>query len=119
MEFLIGLAIIIALSELREWRQANRAKNLNRQVRSFARGLTAVTAELKVLEAQLGLVNEKADRGFKEFAEARVIADEAKAFSERASIDLATIVNEYKVNGVPVGVSRRPDRRNFDMVEGL
>jgi hypothetical protein len=37
-------------------------------------------------------------------------------FINKASTDLQTIVNEYEVNGIPLGYDRG---KKFDMVEGL
>jgi hypothetical protein len=119
MELLIALVLIVALGELKEWRQERRAKTLSRQVRAFARALSGIKEEIKVLEGRLGLMSEKADQGAAAFAEARQLSDEARAFADKASVDLATIVNEYKINGVPLGLRRGNQSVSFDMVEGL
>ncbi len=119
MELLIALVLIVAISELKEWRFAVR-------MRKQRDHLTQVQADIAALFdycRRQGAMTED-DRlvlaGLK--IQGLQLADSlahASEFIRRAETDLATIVNEYKINGIPLGYKRGNQKIEGDFVEGL
>lgn len=115
MELFLGLGIIVAISELREWRQH---KNTCRIVDAFeALELSNKLETLKIDE--FGKSIEKVIKNIEDL-QLRVHAlnemlQDQKDKIEKAEANTATILKEYELNGIPLGLQRK----NADYIEGL
>jgi hypothetical protein len=105
MEVLIGLAILLALNEWRDYKFNSRYKKLELKISALTRKLHYVGDLAKKIDDN-NLAIQKVSQDF----------DAANAFIGQAQTDLSTIVKEYQINGVPLGYERG---QKYDMVEGL
>ena len=107
MEILIGLAIILVVNEWRDHKFNKKTelvlaqiKRVNRQmiyISEFSKELKAIDARISSLSKDIVPLQE---------------------FITKAHTDLDTIVNEYEINGIPLGYDRG-NKATFDAVEGL
>lgn len=107
MEILIGMAILLALNEWRDFK--------------FSRKHNLITSEIKRLSRQISKLSEETKKAQVSLAEIPLLKEELQpiqAFITKAQTDLETIVKEYEVNGVPLGYDRTGGQQ-YDMVEGL
>jgi hypothetical protein len=107
MEILIGLGLILAMNEWRDYKFNRRHRLIEALLKQTMRKLHYV-----------GDLAEKIEANNKAILETKKDLEPVKEFIHKASIDLQTIVQEYEVNGVPLGYDRGGNR-HYDMVEGL
>lgn len=121
MEFFIALAIIVAISELKEWRISIKFKKLSLEQKQLKRALDRLMDKIE----NQGHIT---DKQYTELGELKVLAtklsddvSEAHRFIQSADTRLETIVREYELNGVPLGYQRkkRLEEEQADYVEGL
>lgn len=105
MEFIIGMALILAINEWRDFKSSGRFSVLKKEIE-----------EMKSRQEALFLVAKSFEQIQLEFKKLNEQLLAQSEFISKAQVDLATIVNEYEVNGIPLGYDRG---RKFDMVEGL
>lgn len=108
MELLIGLAIILAFNEWRDYKFNRKHKALELQIKQIARKLHF-----------FGDLAEKIDATNAEIEKLRAPMVAAQEFISKAQLDLQTIVNEYQVNGIPMGLQRGTPEQHFDAIEGI
>lgn len=114
LEFIVSLALIIALSELREWRGNRKHRQLVGVIQGIKRQGLLARADMEALKA--ALATQLAAHAAKSFAD----IDGLRSFIISADQNLQTIVNEYKINGVPLGYERKPQSDlTGDYIEGL
>lgn len=105
MEVLIGLAIILAFNEWRDFKFGKRIQLLETHFKRLSRQLHFV-----------GDLAQKIEANNQSLAAQRAELAPIYEFLHKAHTDLETIVKEYQVNGVPLGYERGGQ---FDHVEGL
>lgn len=107
-EFFIALAIIIGLSELKEWRAFKRQSELKFRVSS-----------LDIAIEQIQLDTEVVKKSVEDLLKAHPLVLEdlnrIRETIEKTESQTATILKEYELNGIPLGYQRR----NPDFIEGL
>lgn len=122
--------LFIVLNELREWRTSNKFKELSididvmdgkiyeldTSIDELNDSLDASSAISKSVAENLVEMNNSLHKAMGLIDESRA---EAKEFIIKAQADLATIVNEYKINGIPLGYHRKPVEEIYDSVEGF
>lgn len=124
--FIALAALLIAINELREWRSNEKHKAALHEFNCLNESMLEVeeavsTLRLKIMEsreslaAQMGMTSDL-QLLVKEGIQA---TESSQEFIKKASVDLATIVNEYKINGIPFGYERRKNIDSYDLVEGL
>jgi hypothetical protein len=106
MEILIGLGIILAVNEWRDYKSKQKFKLIENRIKKISRQLHFIGD----LSAKIDSNNALIQANRKEL-------EPIKDFISEAHTDLKTIVQEYEVNGVPLGYDR--GKPNFDMVEGV
>lgn len=106
MEYLLFIAIVLALIEWRDVKQNNRYHEIEKLlVDSFKRLESDASAGIENCNRQIADLKEE-------------IAPLAE-FLMKAHTDLATIVQEYELNGIPLHLRRGIPEQPFDAVEGL
>ena len=105
MEHLVFIAIVIALIEFKEFKQ-------NRRYKAIQQGVEILRVSMEVQISKQGMHTEQAISALR--SEITPLAE----FLTKAQTDLSTIVQEYEVNGVPLGY-QRGNNQKFDLVEGL
>lgn len=102
--FLFFIAIVLGIVEWRDSANRRRYKAIEAQFKRHARQM-----EQRVARAQAGT-----DASL---AKLQASLEPINEFIAKAHTDLHTIVQEYEINGVPLGYQRKAP--HFDMVEGL
>lgn len=115
MELLIGLGIVLAMSEWREHRARLSVKRLtleiNRQKRVIDKLLERQAKFLKVVQD----THEATLQSYKAAMEARASSIDTQDQLKSVHANVETILKEYELNGIPLGYQRK----SFDIVEGL
>lgn len=115
IELVVALAIIIGLSEVKEWRAYRRAAELEEKVNKIQESVHALNIAVqnigKILESfskSISTIDLKQD-GLSEQIE------DMKELTSKTEVQTATILREYELNGTPLGYIRKQP----DFVEGL
>jgi len=107
MELFISLAILVAVVELKEWRQSKRVDLIISRLDLISKNLNIMHSEIQIqkeileaLESDFEIVQSKLPEYFEKL-------DEIKNISEKAEANSATILREYELNGIPLGYQRK------------
>lgn len=126
MEYLALGIFLVAINELREWRTAQKQKALVEMygilTAKFDDHQKKLVHIMDVLSDVLDHMNDNSSEMIKLHKELTVLKETQEAsnqFIAQAKTDLETIVKEYKINGIPMGMQRRTNAELYDMVEGL
>lgn len=115
MELLLGLLIVLAMSEWREYRSRAQMRRLVLEVNKSKRVIDRLlerTAKLASLTSDAKIAS---DQAYKGAMEARISSIETSDQIREVKASVDAILKEYELNGTPMGYSRR----SFDAVEGL
>jgi hypothetical protein len=107
MEVIVGLAIIIAFNEWRDVKARKKAEALDARLLELSNRLLFTDQLANKIEEQRV-----------EIAHLRAELEPMREFIAKAHTDLQTIVQEYEINGVPLGYDRGK-RPAYDVIEGL
>lgn len=115
-EFVVAIGIIVLISEAKEWRASKRIEEINKRLDSGFQALSQLHKELKFLKEsiselsnQVYIQNSKIDSLVANYEAVAQNAEQAKIAGE-------TILKEYELNGIPLGMIRNP---NADVIEGF
>jgi len=112
MEVLLFIAIIIGINELKEWRLMKKYDSMKDDIEILKNKFTIVVEKssemIDLLNSQSGLIREAIES-----------SETKNAFIDKAKSDLETIVNEYKINGIPLNYQRKRVEAEYDAVEGI
>lgn len=103
MEFIAAIALMIALSELREWRMVQRDKKLDQDIRATRDQVSALAVLIEAQAVELSKGNERFEMN--------------QSFVDKASADLESIARMIDVHGIRVKF--QPGATAPDYVEGL
>lgn len=106
MEYLLFIAIVLALIEWRDVKQNKRYEAIENQL------AISNAAIVSILEKHAKKVSE-------DFHALSAEIRPLKEFLDKAHTDLGTIVKEYEINGIPMHLQRGGKMPEFDAVEGL
>jgi CRISPR/Cas system-associated exonuclease Cas4 (RecB family) len=115
MELLIALAIIIAVAEIKDFKQTKKLQEISSAHSALYDNYRASRLEIEALKSMIAANQKNVDGvGMKVDAVIERV-EELKEVSDKAEVNTATILREYELNGIPLGYQRR----NPDMVEGI
>jgi hypothetical protein len=115
MELLLGLLIVLAMSEWREHRARLLHRRLVLEVNKSKRVIDRLlerTSKLSLLASEAKIA---ADQAYKGAMESRLSSIETADLTRDVKASVDAILKEYELNGTPMGYSRK----SFDVVEGL
>lgn len=132
--FIFLAALLIVINELREWRLSNKMNEFEDKFDDFMEICSIRNNEYELnFRKIISSLHELCDNDKSIVSAIKTDHDnidiflnglnensvENKKFAEKAAVDLSTIVNEYKINGIPLGLQRKPHVDPYDMIEGL
>lgn len=115
MEFFIALAIIIAITELKEFRLTKKLDRLNRKLESSTKLLHMIQNQLSVAKETIDANRNAISELGKKISSISDQLNELRPIIEEAHANSATILKEYELNGVPLGYQRK----HPDFIESL
>lgn len=104
MELAVLALFIVVYTEMREWRQREAWKRVTEDCRKLRLGEHIMSRRLQSQDTSLS----KVEKAVSEMSDRM---DKQMAFIDKAQTDLATIVQEYEVNGVPLGYDRSSGKK--------
>ena len=115
MELLLALAIIIAVAELKDWKQQKRVSEilshvdkLSQEIAFNKEAVHQAIAEIKFNKSLTEGTQYKLSAVMEQLEDYRTKIDQVES-------NTATILKEYELNGIPLGYQRK----NPDFIEGL
>lgn len=115
MELLIAVAIMIAISELKEWRIGKKADNLESRIMTLTASLIELSKKIENINQDFTQINKHVDN-IECKIDAMVERQEAmKEIVDSVDVSTKTILNEHEISGIPMGFNpKRPD-----FIEGI
>lgn len=115
MELLIGLAIVLAMSEWREYRAKQGVKRLAAEINRQKRVIDKLLERQSKLHMLVQESSEASHQACKQAIEAKSALFENQDKLATIHSNVETILKEYEINGIPLGYQRK----TYDIVEGL
>ena len=115
MEALIAIVVIIGLMEFREYRQLKKLEDILKTQNELLEDMVALDSNdiaMQEIVSKLGLEVSKATTAATETLE---VARQTRELVEKAEANSATVLREYELNGIPLGLQRKQP----DYIEGL
>jgi hypothetical protein len=115
MELLLGLLIVLAMSEWREFRSRQNTRRLILEINKSKRVIDRLLERTSKLSAMTQEAKVASEQSYKASMEARITAVESSDIARDIKASVDAIMKEYELNSVPMGYQRG----KFDNLEGL